>query len=207
VSIILKNISSNGEGVLSLRDRALLLFMYNTGARVQEIAGLRIDQLDLNGLRVRLHGKGDKWRMCPLWQETAAILKEMLSERTTEPVLPVFVSRKGKALTRFGIYKIVRRHTAVICKKRLDGAPKAISPHVFRHTTAVHLHESGVEVNVIRAWLGHVSLDTTNRYAEINMRAKTAALEACRPPVSNEIHHRSIRWRDDEDLLKWLDSL
>ena len=84
----------------------------------------------------------------------------------------------GQPLTRFGIYKIVRRHTACL------GRPGSVAsgPHIFRHTTAVHLLEAGVEVNVIRGWLGHVSLDTTNRYAEINMRAKEAALRTCEPP-------------------------
>jgi len=85
---------------------------------------------------------------------------------------------------------------------------RRISPHILRHTTAVHLLEAGVEVNVIRAWLGHVSLDTTNRYAEINMRAKEAALEACEPPlgVSGAFPRRPV-WQDDPSLLKWLDSL
>ncbi len=84
----------------------------------------------------------------------------------------------------------------------------AKSPHVFRHTTAVHLLEAGVEVNVIRAWLGHVSLDTTNRYAEINLRMKAQAVETCAPPVGAlaGFPRRPI-WRDDESLLKWLQSL
>jgi site-specific recombinase XerD len=207
VNQIFQSLSSEKENRLSLRDRALLLFMYNTGARVQEIADLRSEQLDLDGLRVRLHGKGGKWRMCPLWKETASVLREMLSQRERQPSDPIFFSTNGKSLSRFGIYKIVRKHTATVHKKRGDGSSKAISPHTFRHTTAMHLVESGVEVNVIRAWLGHVSLDTTNRYAEINMRMKEAALNACSPPVSNGACHADARWRDDVNLLKWLDSL
>ena len=189
------------------RDRALLLFMYNTGARVQEISDLEVQHLNLDCLTVRLHGKGDKWRVCPLWQETGTLLRDMLSRDSRQPGDRVFQSRNKTPLTRFGIYKIVRRHTASLCKKRTDGSTKFVSPHILRHTTAVHLLESGVEVNVIRAWLGHVSLETTNRYAEINMRTKAAALEACSPPVPSGTYHRSVRWRDDADLLKWLNSL
>lgn len=158
------------KGPFALRDQALLLFLYNTGARVQEAADLREAHLELSGQpRVRLHGKGDKWRLCPLWTKTASIIQRLLKNTPDQkpPESPVFTSRNGQALTRFGIYKIVRRHTVNVVKKGHDGGPRAISPHVFRHTTAVHLLEAGVEVNVIRAWLGHVSLETTNRYAEI----------------------------------------
>ena len=106
-------------------------------------------------------------------------------------------------MTRFGIYKIVRRHT-----RHLEARLGRIGPHVFRHTTAVHLLESGVEVNVIRGWLGHVSLDTTNRYAEINIRAKEAALAACEPPATaSAALPRKAVWRNDEALLGWLASL
>jgi integrase/recombinase XerD len=167
------------KGSAALRDRVLLLFLYNTGARVQEVADLRYKNLELEGQpRVHLHGKGDKWRVCPLWKETVALLKQLLAEHSTnDPERAVFVSLQGLALTRFGIYKIVRRHTRSLLKS--DESPRRISPHTFRHTSAVHLLEAGVEVNVIRGWLGHVSLDTTNRYAEINIRMKQAALEAC----------------------------
>lgn len=155
------------RGAHALRDRALLLFLYNTGARVQEVADLRVADLDLTPpLRVRLHGKGDKWRTCPLWQDTARHLRRLLDQRATRPSdAPVFASHQGRPLTRFGIYKLVRRHTRQL--ERATTQRRGISPHVFRHTVAVHLLEAGAEPNVIRGWLGHVSLDTTNRYAEI----------------------------------------
>jgi integrase/recombinase XerD len=196
------------KGKLALRDRTLLLFLYNTGARVQETAELRRNNLELTSPpRVHLHGKGDKWRTCPLWQQTASLLKELIERQS--PLTsdsPVFVATNGSALTRFGIYKIVRRHTSIIYANRPGVPLKSISPHVFRHTTAVHLLESGVEVNVIRGWLGHVSLDTTNRYAEINIRAKEKALQACDPPLSAEFPRKAV-WKDNESLLKWLNSL
>jgi integrase/recombinase XerD len=198
---------SNSRGRLGIRDKALLLFLYNTGARVQEVASLRIEQLELDARRVHLHGKGGKWRSCPLWKETVENLRNMLVGRSLAPQDPVFLSNVGKPITRFGIYKLVRRHTSMIKKRRTNGSWKTISPHTIRHTTAIHLLESGVEVNVIRGWLGHVSLDTTNRYAEISMRMKEEAMKACQPPIPIEKAHVDIRWRDDASLLKWLDSL
>jgi integrase/recombinase XerD len=197
------------QGPLALRDRSLLLFLYNTGARAQEVAELRVENLRLNPPpSVQLHGKGDKWRSCPLWAETASALEQLLHQQIDSPNQPVFSSRRGRPLTRFGIYKVVRRHTHQLMSQQADARRRWISPHVFRHTTAVHLLEAGVEVNVIRAWLGHVSLDTTNRYAEINTHTKQAALQVCEPPseASQGFPRRPV-WRDDERLLNWLDSL
>jgi integrase/recombinase XerD len=190
-------------GRLAPRDRALILFLYNTGARAQEAVDLRVCDVDLTPGRARLHGKGDKWRACPLWAETVTQLDALLGRGPRPPDRPIFASRAGHPLTRFGIYKIVRRHT-----RHLEGRLGRVGPHVFRHTTAVHLLESGVEVNVIRGWLGHVSLDTTNRYAEINMRAKEAALQACEAPATaSAASPRSAVWKNDEALLAWLASL
>jgi site-specific recombinase XerD len=199
------------EGCLALRDRALLLFLYNTGARVQEAAELRVANVEfVPQPRVHLHGKGDKWRLCPLWAETASFLKRLLDEQNNAEASdrPVFTSRHGRPLTRFGIYKIVRRHARHIVKRRSDGRRRNVSPHLWRHSTAVHLLEAGVEVNVIRAWLGHVSLETTNRYAEITIRSKEAALKHCEPPCAeSEKFPRKPVWQDDASLLKWLQSL
>jgi integrase/recombinase XerD len=197
------------DGPLALRDRALLLFLYNTGARVQEVADLRFKSLELAGQpRVHLHGKGDKWRVCPLWKETVALLEQLAGRPcNSNPEQAVFTSMHGQALTRFGIYKIVHRHTRSLLKP--NEPRRRISPHTFRHTSAVHLLEAGVEVNVIRGWLGHVCLETTNRYAEINLRMKEAALEACQPPAStsSQESRRKPIWSEDAELLKWLKSL
>jgi len=199
------------RGSRAVRDRALLLFLYNTGARVQEVADLRAADLDLAPPpRVRLHGKGDKWRTCPLWAETARQLQALLAPESAprSPDAPVFTAGRGRPLTRFGIYKLVRRHTGRLESPAPNGPRRRISPHVFRHTTAVHLLEAGVEVNVIRGWLGHVSLETTHRYAEINVRAKEAALQACEPPSeASAAFPRTPVWRTDETLLAWLNSL
>ena len=197
------------NGSLALRDRALLMFLYNTGARVQEAAHVRLTDVDLTQpYRVRLHGKGDKWRSCPIWPETAELLKQLVSAEQIEQTTPLFLSQQRKPLTRFGIYKIVKRHTASLKCSALGEKQGGLSPHVFRHSSAVHLLEAGVEVNVIRAWLGHVSLDTTNRYAEITLRTKQQAVAACLPPVDISVECPSNRgWRKDADLIKWLESL
>ena len=185
-------------------------FLYNTGARAQEVADLRFDHLDLGAhSRVRLHGKGDKWRTCPLWDETARLLRLLLEPHVEQSLsqAAVFASSAGRPLTRFGIYKIVRRHSQFLDSNGPPPKRRTISPHVFRHTTAVHLLEAGVEVNVIRGWLGHADLSTTNRYAEINTRTKEAALRACEPPDASEGFPRRPVWRSDEALLNWLASL
>ena len=204
VQALLRHLPSDGR--LALRDRGLLLFLYNTGARVQEAADLRAGHLDLGEHPVaRLHGKGGKWRTCPLWHQTAELLSALLASPSPAPApeAAVFTAR-GQPLTRFGIYKIVRRHAAGLDDPRTG---RSVSPHIFRHSAAVHLLEAGVEVNVIRGWLGHADLSTTNRYAEINTRTKLAALRAVEPPGTSAGSRTKPIWRSDESLLNWLASL
>jgi site-specific recombinase XerD len=188
-----------------------LLMLYNSGGRVQEVADLQVEHLEFGSQpRVRLHGKGDKWRICPLWRETAKLLKQLISKAppNASPARPVFASHRGRALTRFGIYKIVRRHTGDLHASQAGPDRHHVSPHVFRHSCGVHLLESGVDINVIRGWLGHVRLDSTNRYAEITVRAKEAALRLCEPPpIATDVPGPKPIWRDDEALLAWLASL
>lgn len=201
---LLRDLPSRGRH--ALRDRALILFLYNTGARVQEAADLRVEHLDLGEHpTVRLHGKGDKWRTCPLWQQTARTIEHLLQTENPSPTpqAAVFTSR-GQPLTRYGIYKIVRRHAAHLDDPRTG---RTVGPHTFRHTAAVHLLEAGVEVNVIRGWLGHADLTTTNRYAEINTKAKQEALLRTEPPGVSERPRTNPIWRTDETLLNWLASL
>lgn len=204
VESLLRGLPANGR--LALRDRTLLVFLYNTGARVQEVADLRVEHLDLGDHPlVRLHGKGDKWRTCPLWQHTAQQLRLLLNQpsSTPTPATPVFASNR-QPLTRFGIYKIVRRHAGNLDDPRTN---RKVSPHIFRHTAAMHLLEAGVEINVIRGWLGHADLTTTNRYAEISTRAKLEALRHTEPPSTSMGHRTQPVWRSDETLLNWLASL
>ncbi len=193
------------QGRLALRDRALILFLYNSGARVQEVADLRVENIEF-GIhpRVRLHGKGDKWRSCPLWNQTAQLLQELLAKMDNPTPKDAVFLANGHPLTRSGIYKIVRRHASNFDRPHLK---MKISPHIFRHTCAVHLLEAGVEVNVIRGWLGHADLTTTNRYAEINTKAKEEALKVLEPLDTSVVPHSKPVWRSDESLLNWLASL
>ncbi len=207
IAALLRHLPRRGFHVI--RDRTLLLFLYNTGARVQEAADVRVEHLDLEPpAKVHLHGKGDKWRICPLWNETVKHLGQLLAERSpaVAPTEPVFCARRNVALTRHGIYKIVRRHAAGW--DTAGAEPRRVTPHLFWHTAAVHLLESGVEINVIRGWLGHVSLDTTNRYAELTLRPKAAALRACEPDCGTSADRRgNAVWKDDKPLLDWLNFL
>jgi integrase/recombinase XerD len=205
IEALLKQVPRNGRH--ALRDRALLLFLYNSGARAQEVCDLRIGHLTLGDAAVvRLHGKGDKWRTCPLWRQTNTLLTELLEAPNTTATAdtPVFRAADGQALTRFGIYKIVRRHA-----RQFDDpqAGRRASPHLFRHTAAVHMLEAGVEINVIRAWLGHADLTTTNRYAEITTRAKLEALRNTEPSTTSEESRPRAIWRTDQAMLDWPASL
>ncbi len=204
VQALLRRMPSKGR--FALRDRALILFLYNTGARVQEAADLRAGHLNLGEhSTVRLHGKGDKWRTCPLWQQTARTLQTLLGSLDSPPTPQSAVfTANGRPLTRSGIYKIVRRHGSALDDPRTD---RRITPHTFRHTSAVHMLEAGIEINVIREWLGHVDITTTNRYAEINTNTKLAALRATEPFDAPEGPRTTPIWRSDQRLLNWLASL
>jgi len=149
------------------RDHALLLFLYNTGARADEAAQVKImDLLLAHSSRdhslVEVRGKGNKLRRCPLWPRTVAELSSLTTSRP--PADHVFLNRCGQHITRFGIHTMVERYVRKISAGMPSLANKRVSPHTIRHTTATHLLRAGVDINTIRAWLGHVSLNTTNVY-------------------------------------------
>lgn len=188
------------------RDHALLLFLYNSGARATEAACLRIADLDLRsgGINsIKLKGKGGKTRFCPLWAATANELLTHIQNRA--PDQPVFLNRLGQAITRHGIYEMLCRYAAkaaIDCPSLLR---KRISPHTVRHTTATHLLRSGVDINTIRSWLGHVSIDTTNIYAETDLEQKANVLAHCGSFQPNSTLLK--RWRDDPSVMSFLRSL
>jgi site-specific recombinase XerD len=157
------------------RDHALLLFLYNSGARADEAASLRVSNLQLGtSPSVRILGKGNKWRICPLWPITVATLRPLIICKGADD--QVFLGKTGEPMTRFGVYRIVKIYATEASKRVESMQEKHISPHTLRHTTAVHLLRSGVDINTIRAWLGHVSLDTTHVYAEVDLDMKAKAL-------------------------------
>ena len=187
------------------RDHALLAFLYNTGARIQEALDVCPRDLQLySPAQVRLLGKGRKERICPLWPETADLLSSLLRRKPNSPDLPVFANRYGKPLGASGVRFLLRQYLERAAKQVPSLSQKRVTPHTFRHTTAVHLIASGVDITVIRSWLGHAHLDTTSHYARANLDTKRKALELLgigRRP------HKPPRWRKNPDLLSWLDSL
>jgi site-specific recombinase XerD len=186
-----------------IRDHALLLLMYNTGARVQEVCDLKLGSFDFAGTpRVTLTGKGDKSRIIPLWEKTCAALKEYWGGRDGDENAPVFLNPQGAPLTRHGVADILRRHAEVAMKTCPSLQKKRISPHVIRHTTATHLLQSGVDLTVIRAWLGHVSTNTTHKYIDIDLKMKQAALSKKKPPQLRRELRKVLE--KNRDVVAWL---
>jgi site-specific recombinase XerD len=189
------------------RDHAVLLFLYNTGARADEVAHVRIEDLDLGKTTDRdpssvlIHGKGNKLRRCPLWIKTVNELLPLVARRSSAE--RVFLNRRGEPLTRFGVHALVERYAAQLAATLPTVAKKRVSPHTIRHTTATHLLRAGVDINTIRAWLGHVSLTTTNVYAEVDLEMKAKALTHCE--VKEEEPQKP--WRENKGLMEFLRSL
>lgn len=189
------------------RDYAVLLFLYNTGARADEVAHVQIGDLDLGAASSRddssvvLRGKGNKPRRCPLWRKTVDELRPLIERRAATE--HAFLNRRGQPLTRFGIHALVVRYATRVATKMPSVAKKRMSPHTIRHTTATHLLRSGVDINTIRAWLGHVCLSTTNVYAEVDLEMKAKALAKCE--IKNGKPKRP--WRKNPGLMEFLRTL
>jgi site-specific recombinase XerD len=189
------------------RDYTLLLFLYNTGARADEVAQLKIGDLHLSQAPHReqsfaqIRGKGDKQRLCPLWPHTVSQLKDLIGTR--DATEPVFLNRCRRPITRFGIHAMVERYAEKVSATMPELVRKRVSPHTIRHTSATHLLRAGVDINTIRAWLGHVSIDTTNIYAEADLESKVKALAHCE---MQETGHRKP-WREDIGLMAFLRAL
>jgi len=184
------------------REHALLLFLYNSGARATEAAQLKIADLDIRAACVRISGKGGKQRLCPLWPATVAKIAKLTAARAATE--HVFLNRTGQPITRFGIHTMVERNTLKLSAKFPALATKRVSPHSIRHSTATHLLRAGVDINTIRGWLGHVSLDTTNIYAEIDLEMKAKALAKCE--LATDIKPAK-RWREQPNLMDFLRAL
>lgn len=190
-----------------LRDHALLLFLYNTGARADEAAQLTIADLalantpDRDYSSVLIRGKGNKLRRCPLWPQTVKELTPLIQGR--DPTQRVFLNRRSQPLTRYGIHALVERYADRVGAQIPSLKCKRVSPHMIRHTTATHLLRAGVDINTIRAWLGHVSLNTTNIYAEVDLEMKAKALAHCEVSDSSP----TKRWREDAGLMDFLRAL
>ena len=184
-------------------EHALLLFLYNTGARVSEATKLVTGDLQIgprDGVHalVTIHGKGGKRRQCPLWPRTEVVLAQLVQGRAASDA--VFLSRQRRPYTRFGVYRLVER-----CAARVPPlAGRKITPHVIRHSSACHLLRAGVDLNTIRAWLGHASLDTTNIYAEIDLEMKARAMALCDAAAEPGPQRP---WKENKGLMAFLGAL
>ena|SRR5437660_716674 len=190
------------------RDYLLLIVLFNTGARVQEVVSLNATDLRLTPpASIKFLGKGKKERICPLWPETAKLIKQFCHETgmTLDESKPLFCNHRGGRLTRFGARLILLRHA----KRAVQSCPalvkKRMHPHVLRHSTAVHLLKAGVDLSTIAHWLGHASINTTHKYLTMDLEAKRAALAAAGPVVAKG--SGVARRRISEDLIQWLESL
>jgi integrase/recombinase XerD len=192
----------NRQTEQGLRDYALLLFLYNSGARADEAARLTVADLQMGSSPfVKILGKGSKTRLCPLWPLTANTVSCLISSRP--PTASVFLNRRRQPITRFGIRTMVKRYAVKVSGEVPSLQHKRISTHTIRHTTAVHLLRAGVDINTIRAWLGHVSLDTTHIYAEVDLEMKAKALAHCELFAPTP----SARWHNDQKVMAFLKGL
>ena len=188
--------------------------MYNTGARADEVAHTKISSLSLEGnLQVRIWGKGDKERICPLWPSTARLLKTYVGKYRRTPQKGsedyLFINQRGQSLTRFGVWDIVKKYLQAAAKKNKRLEEKHLSAHSLRHTTAVHLLESGVELNLIKAWLGHASISTTSRYLDVDLKKKREVLTKFAPPnyVVSFFDEKDNQSEQDKNIFDLLKSL
>jgi integrase/recombinase XerC len=188
-----------------MRDHVLLSFLYNSGARIQEALDLCPEAIRFETPNfVRLYGKGRKERICPLWPETVMLLRKLLERQPRAPDQRIFVNRYGEPLGASGVRFKLSAYVEEATKSAPTLQSKHVTPHSFRHATAVHLVAAGVDITVIRSWLGHVSLDTTNHYAQANLETKRKALEQVGAPAASNV---PPSWKRDANLMEWLDTL
>lgn len=188
-----------------VRDEALLLLLYNTGARVSEIVGLKVADLRLNGTaQIKLLGKGKKYRSCPLWSETVQTIEAYLKQRTPKnpAVQQLFLNANGSPITRFGVRHIIGKYATAAKSQCPSIAAKTVTPHTIRHTTAMHLLRSGNDVNMVSYWLGHADINTTHIYVEIDMEMKRQMLQKAGPPAVK----KPLPWQNP-NVLQWLNAL
>ncbi len=185
------------------RDRVMLTTLYNTGARVSELIAMRITDLSLAPVAsIRIRGKGRKERSVPLWRGTAEQLRCWLDHSPRAPTQPLFPNRAGGELTRTSVAERLKLAAKAAARRCPELAKQRVSPHVVRHSTAMHLLQSGVDINVIALWLGHESPVTTHAYIEADLAMKERALEALQPPSAT-----SGRYRAPDRVLEFLQGL
>lgn len=190
------------------RDLALLTLLYNTGARASELAAIRCADLILEQpASVRLRCKGRAERRCPLWPATVDLIRRYCQEFRRSPRMAdaafLFINQRGQRLTRFGIGRLVARYLRLAAERCSSLRGKQLSTHSFRHSTAVHLLEHGAEMHVIKAWLGHRSVRSTDHYLDLNLQSHRELLARFGPPPSLA-SPGSMPVEDDESWLERL---
>lgn len=188
------------------RDHALFAFLYNTGARIQEALNVCPKAIRFESpAQVELFGKGRKTRICPLWPETVDLLRALMRRHPgREDDQPIFMNCYGHPLGSAGVRFKLKQYVREAAQQVPSLAKKRVGPHTFRHSVGVQLVAAGVDVTVIRDWLGHVRLDTTNIYARANLETKRKALDQVDPSTKPS---KAPRWKQEVELMKWLDSL
>ena len=190
-----------------IRDYALLLFLYNTGARVSEALAVRLDDLEFRRpYRVRLLGKGRRERLCPLWRDTASALRRLADTQPPRPGGPLFRNARGERITRDGAAYVLRKHVRLAAARQPALLRQKVTPHVMRHSCAVALLQAGVDLVVIRDYLGHASVATTSRYVSTNLNQRRAALESFWKRAGL-VGRPAAPWQPTPDLLRFLASL
>lgn len=186
------------------RDRVLFAVLYNTGARVSEVINVRAKDAILDtSPSIHILGKGRKQRTVPLWHSTVALLRAWKRRLgAVPPDAPLFPNRDGVPMTRSNVRQRLELAIRIAAEKHPQLLKRTISPHTFRHTTAMHLLQSGVDITVIALWLGHESPATTHIYVEADLAMKESALGKLRPPKT-----KSVRYRPPDQLLQFLQNL
>jgi site-specific recombinase XerD len=203
IKSILKSVDRNSDD--GKRDYILLVTMFNTGARVQEILDLRLCDLQLiKPYQLHLTGKGRKERVCPLWPQTAKLLQELIATNGEHKEDRVFLNHRRQPLTRYGIRYLLKKYCDIARTNTPTLLGKRLHPHCMRHSTAVHLLKSGVDMVTISHWLGHANINTTNRYVSVDLDIKREAINKAALDVDEKAEPA---WRTNPTLLKILKSL
>ena len=186
------------------RDRVLLLVMYNTGARVSEIARLKVADVKLESRsgKISLVGKGRKERSLPLWKTTVKVIQEWIKRNGYSPEMPLLPNGRGKTMSRWGITNRLSTAVRKLTVSRPSLKNRSISPHTIRHTTAMHFLQSGVDITTVAMWLGHESIETTQIYVTADIKMKEKALKTLQEPNT-----KGFRFKPSDSLLAFLENL
>jgi integrase/recombinase XerD len=185
------------------RDRVMLSVLYNTGARVSELTEITVADVELGkSPSLRLKGKGRKQRRVPIWKETASMIRDWIKVQCLQLNHPLIPSRYGKSMTRANVSERLTLATVAASVNCTQLKNRKVTPHMFRHSVAMHMLQSGVDITVIALWLGHESTSTTHGYIEADLAMKERVLNSMSPPKVGK-----TRYKVSDSLLKFLDTL